>query len=61
MAKQITQFNPSIDRIDSSKGYVPGNVWIISDLANRMKTNATREQLYAFAAGIMLLHSEGKL
>lgn len=39
----------SLDRIDPTKGYVPGNVQIVSMLGNLMKQNATPEQLRAFA------------
>lgn len=35
----------SLDRIDSSKGYIPGNVWVISKRANAIKNNATLEEL----------------
>lgn len=42
--------SPSIDRIDPTKGYVPGNVWIISAKANRMKSDATLEELETLVA-----------
>ena len=41
--------SPSFDRIDSTKGYIPGNVMIMSNLANKMKNNATPEQLVKFS------------
>jgi len=37
--------SPSLDRIDPTKGYVRGNVWIISHRANSIKSNATHEEL----------------
>jgi hypothetical protein len=38
--------SPSIDRIDPRLGYVPGNVWIICNRANRIKGDGTaREHL----------------
>lgn len=36
--------SPTIDRIDSSKGYVPGNVWIISWRANRIKADGSAKE-----------------
>lgn len=35
---------PSLDRIDNSKGYVPGNVRVISLRANRLKCDMTLEE-----------------
>lgn len=37
--------SPSLDRKDPSKGYIPGNVWVISQRANRIKNDATLEEL----------------
>ena len=36
---------PSVDRIDSDKGYITGNVQVISWKANRLKSNNTVETL----------------
>lgn len=41
--------SPSLDRIIPNLGYVPGNVQVVSRLANTMKSNATPEQLLAFS------------
>ena len=44
----------SLDRFIPSNGYVPGNVWIISHKANRMKSDATLEEIekvYRYMAG----------
>lgn len=41
--------SPSLDRIIPSLGYVPGNIQVISKLANSMKTNASVEHMLLFA------------
>lgn len=37
--------SPSIDRIDPTKGYTKGNVVVISQKANRIKNDATLEEI----------------
>lgn len=39
--------SPSIDQIEVGKGYVLGNIQVISSLANRMKNSGTLEQCVA--------------
>lgn len=41
--------SPALDRVDNSKGYVKGNVLVISHLANMMKSSANVEQLIKFS------------
>ena len=63
--QSITNFNdykgpqpdaPSVDRIDNTKGYVKGNVQVISYKANSMKSNATPEELLKFAYWVILTY-----
>jgi hypothetical protein len=41
--------SPTIDRIDSSRGYVRGNVVVVSWRANKIKGDATKDELAALA------------
>jgi len=45
----VQENSPTLDRIDSSKGYIKGNVWVISYKANTIKSNATPEELLTIA------------
>lgn len=52
------QFNSSnwatVDRFDNTKGYVRGNIWIISRLANSMKSKSTIDQLETFSRNALI-------
>ena len=51
-----TNNTPSIDRIDSSKGYIKGNVIVVSWRANMLKNNGTwqeHQQIADYYKGII--------
>lgn len=41
--------SPSLDRIDNDKGYIKGNVQVISFKANAMKLTANKDELINFS------------
>ena len=43
-------YSPSLDRIDSTKGYVPDNIWVVSKRANTIKSDASLEELELLVA-----------
>lgn len=47
---QAKASSPSLDRIIPKKGYTKGNVWVISYKANRLKSDATLEELKAIVS-----------
>jgi len=47
----VTNLCPSVDRLDNTKGYIKGNVCIMSTLANRMKFQADFSLWRKFAEG----------
>lgn len=50
--------SPALDRIDNSKGYIKGNVMVISHLANQMKASASVTELQTFAKWVLVNYPE---
>ena len=47
---RLSRDSPSLDRIHNSKGYVPGNVIVVSLRANHLKLDATIDELRTLVA-----------
>ena len=50
--------SPSLDRIDNTLGYVPGNVWVISMRANKIKGDATLDELIRLVQALQKLEEQ---
>lgn len=50
---------PSVDRINPNLGYVKGNIQIISNKANRIKSNATSDEVMLVALHMKRLEQGG--
>ena len=47
--------NPSLDKIIPEKGYIKGNVWVISNRANTLKNDATLTELKTLVENLEML------
>ena len=47
--------SPSLDRIDSTKGYTPDNVWVVSSRANTLKNDASLQELQTLVENLQKL------
>ncbi|NEU96029.1 hypothetical protein [Bradyrhizobium uaiense] len=52
---QHTDDSPTLDRKDPRRGYVKGNVWVISHKANRLKGDFTPNELRTFCENALAL------
>lgn len=53
--------SPSVDCIDPTKGYIKGNIWIISKQANSMKSCASKDELRTFCTNVLRSIEDGVL
>lgn len=53
---ELRDDSASVDRIDNSLGYIPGNLQTISNQANTMKGVASEDEIVAFSKASLLIH-----
>lgn len=53
--KNTRKYSYSLDRKDPTKGYTKDNVWVISQIANAMKWDSTKEERVLFANWVLSL------
>lgn len=51
--------SPSLDRIDPAKGYVEGNLVIVSSKANNIKSAYTSDDIFKVAEWLQTIESKG--
>lgn len=59
--KKTLPFGPSVDRIDGSRGYEPGNVQIVCNMYNFAKMGFSDETVLIFAKAVVEHHSKEKI
>jgi len=47
--------SPSLDRIDSNRGYTPDNIWVVSSRANTLKNDASLQELQTLVENLQKL------
>lgn len=53
--------SPSLDRIDPTMGYTKDNVWVVSHRANKIKNDATAQELFTIASNLRNKQDESDL
>jgi hypothetical protein len=52
LKRKVDDASPSLDKIKPELGYVKGNVWVISNKANRIKNDATPDEIERVAINL---------